>query len=59
MTIDIHSHLFARELYHESFWDWNARIVAGSGSGTTQEEATAEFKNSVLPKWWDLDGEGL
>lgn len=59
MTIDIHSHLFVKEFYPESFWDTLAHILPSIVSGgTTSEEMAQEFKDSVLPQYWDSDGEG-
>ena len=59
MTIDVHSHLFVREFWHESLWDGYTRLNASWRPATvTQEEAEEEVRRTVLPAWWDADGTG-
>ncbi len=59
MAIDIHSHLFVREFHHESWWDGLAHFLPSSVPGTAaSEEVAQEFKNTVLPQWWDPGGAG-
>lgn len=63
MTIDIHCHLFVKEFYHGSFWDWVAHNwnwtessrEARRTSGLTPEEVRA-VEIAVLPTYWDPDG---
>ena len=59
MTIDIHSHLFVKEFYHDTLWDRYAQLNASWRPSTmTQEEAEEEVRRIVLPAWWDTDGTG-
>ena len=41
MTIDIHSHLFVREFFHESYLDWEAQQTAGDMSQRLGKPITA------------------
>lgn len=59
MTIDMHCHLWAREFYHESHWEWQAQLSAATRPTTvTLEEALAEAWRTVLPTYWDPDATG-
>ncbi len=59
MTIDMHSHLFVKDFYPGSLWDGYVRLNASwRPATTTQEEAEAEVRRTVLPTWNDLDGTG-
>ncbi len=63
MTIDVHCHLFVREFYSESFWDWTAHNwnwtersrAARSATSLSPEEVWAE-ERAVLPTYWDPEG---
>ena len=59
MAIDMHTHLFVREFYHESLWNGYVQLNARwRPTTTTVEEAMAEVRKTVLPTWWDEDGTG-
>lgn len=59
MTIDIHCHLWVREFHQESWWEGLAQALSSNMfSKDTSEEGVQEFKNTVMPQWWDPDGTG-